>query len=74
MQAKKREEKEIRKGKAKEVRGKGKGPSQEPPGSEQGTCQGGGQRGKREGILTWHRRAIAAYTWCIGHRGSGYTA
>ena len=32
--------------------------------------------GSGEGILTWHRRAISAYTWCIrkgGHRGSGYT-
>ena len=25
--------------------------------------------GSREGILTWHRRAISAYTWCITERG-----
>ena len=26
-------------------------------------------RGTGEGILTWHRRAISAYTWCITERG-----
>ena len=34
------------------------------------TGGGGGQGGGGgEGILTWHRRAISAYTWCVTEKG-----